>query len=602
MFEADRSGGEDARVLPNTRPSPGRTAVVAAAVIAGALAAAPAAGAVSAFPSPGVEVASPRTQISFRDIAPGALTGLRVVGSRSGPHEGAIHAHSDGNGASFVPAKPFRGGEQVTVTGPFAIAGAGSAPYAFRIARFAPNVPLRTAPGRTPAAGTMRLVTRPDLRPPGWDLHRAVAGTTDAEIFTGPKLFATRGGQEGAQILSADARVRYWRVMPRGMKATDVRVQSFRGAPAMTYWQGATAGGQGRGEGIILGSRYQVLQRVRMGNGYAMDLHEFRLTPRGTALVMAYQAVRRSLRSVGGPRNGTVIDGVIQEVDLATGLVVFEWHSVGNVGLRESDISRRGRVPWDYFHPNSIYADGADGIIVSARHTSAVYRISRVTGQIDWRLGGTDSDFKFGPGASFARQHDVEVQPDGLIRIFDNSNRRGRRRSRVVTLSLDRAGGQATLVRALSRPGRQFAGTQGNAEVLPGGTTFANWGSRGGVSEIDATGRLLFDAWLPRGWDNYRAYRAAWTGIPTTRPDVAARASGSGATRVWASWNGATEVTAWRVLAGASRDALAPVGDAQWRDLETAVTVPSGARWFAVQALDASGNVLATSHAAPRRS
>jgi hypothetical protein len=598
--EADRCGGEDAPVLPNTRSPRARSAAVAAAVIAGALAAAAPAAAVSAFPSPGVGVASPSTQISFRDIAPGALTGVQVVGSRSGRHGGTLRAHSDGNGASFLPARPFQAGERVTVTGPFRIAGADPGPYSFRVARFAPNVPLRTKPGRTPAAGTMRLRTRPDLRPPAWDVHRSRPGTDGGEIFAGPKLFATRGGQEGAQILAPDGRVRYWRPMPSGMKATDVRAQPYRGGVAMTFWQGATAGGQGRGEGVILGSRYQVLQRVRMGNGYAMDLHEFRLTPQGTALVMAYQAIRYGLRSVGGPRDGTIIDGVIQEIDLATGLVLFEWHSAGSVALRESDTRRRGRAPWDYFHPNSLWADGTDGIVVSARHTSAVYRIARTTGRIDWRLGGTRSDFRLGPGASFARQHDAQVQPDGLVRIFDNSNRRGRRRSRVITLRLDRANRRATLVRALSRDGSQFAGTQGNAEVLAGGTTFANWGSRGGVSEIAASGSVLFDAWLPPGWDNYRAYRAAWSGVPSTRPKVVARASGE-RTVVSASWNGATEVTGWRVLAGDSRDALAPVGDAPWRDLETAMRVPSGARWFAVQALGAGGEVLAISHATRRR-
>jgi hypothetical protein len=556
---------------------------------------------VTAYPAHDAKTASPRTQISFRGIAPAGLTAVRVVGSRSGRHRGRVLAHSDGLGGSFVPARRFRGGERVTVTADFEVVGTGSRAYGFRVARFARNQPLIRRHGRRRAAGTMRLVTRPDLRPPSWDVRVALPGNSDAEIFAGPKLFARRRGQEGVQILTPSGRVRYWLPMAVGQKATDVRVQSYRGAPAMTFWRGYTAGGQGRGEGVVMSPRYDVLARVRMGNGYAMDLHEFRLTPRGTALAIAYQAVRANLRRKGGSKRGSVVDNVIQEIDLPTGLVLYEWHSVGTVGLRESDGRPRGRnQPWDYFHANSVYADGPDGFIVSARHTSAVYRISRATGAIDWRLGGSRSDFRLGRGAAFARQHDAEVQPDGTIRIFDNSARRGRRRSRIITLRLDRTARTATLVAALSRGGSQFAGTQGNASPQPNGSAFINWGSRGGVSEIDSSNRLLFDAWLPQGWDNYRAYRANWTGVPYSRPEVVARAFGPSATNVYASWNGATEVVAWRILAGPTREPLSAVATAPWDDLETAVRVASAAPYIAVQALDANGRVLGISHITQR--
>jgi hypothetical protein len=94
----------------------------------------------------------------------------------------------------------------------------------------------------------------------------------------------------------------------------------------------------------------------------------------------------------------------------------------------------------------------------------------------------------------------------------------------------------------------------------------------------------------------------SWQGAPRSRPAIVARASGARATRVYASWNGATEVAAWRVLAGPTRDALAPVATMPWRDLETAVTVRPAARFHAVQALDAGGRVIGISHAARRRS
>jgi hypothetical protein len=548
-----------------------------------------------------VKTASPLTQLSFRGVAPAQLASLRVVGSRSGRHRGRIAAHSDGRGASFLPVRPFRGGERVTVGGNLKVVGAGSRGYSFRVARFVPDPRPSGRRRQIAAVGTMRLATRPDLRPPVWDVRAMRPGASDAEIFVGPKLLATRRGQQGAQIIDAAGRVRFWRPMPVGQDALDVRVQTYRGRPVMTWWQGRRIVGQGRGTGLILDAAYRVIKRVRMGNGYGMDLHEFLLTPRGTALAMAYQGVRYDLRPVGGRRNGRVTEAVIQEIDLATGLVVFEWHSLGNVALTESDrpLPPR-RVPWDYFHANSVVPDGDDGIVVSARSTSAVYRIDRTTGRIDWRLGGTRSDFRLGRGASFARQHDAQVQADGRVRIFDNSDKEGRRRSRVITLGLDRRAGRATLVGVADRHDL-FAGTQGNAEVLPSGNLFVGWGSRGGVSEIDRSNRRLFDAWLPRGWDTYRAFRRDWIGAPRDRPTAAARAAGPEATRVYASWNGATEVVSWRVLAGTDRDALSEVGQTPWRNLETEVTVGSSAPFFAVQALDAAGRVLSLSHITRRR-
>ena len=564
-------------------------------------AAQPAGSVVRAYPSPGTKVASPATQISLRGDLRGGLASLRVVGTRSGRHAGRVVAHSDGKGASFLPARRFIAGERVTVTG-IAVAGARRRPYSFRIARFVANSPLNRRIGRTPAADTMKLVTRPDLEPPAWDARVARPGATRSEIFAGPKLLATRNGQNGVQILSATGKVRYWAQVPGAQLAADVRVQAYRNRPVMTYWQGLLGLGQGRGEGVIVDSSYRVLKRIQMGNGYRMDLHEFRLTPEGTALVMAYQAVRYDMRSVGGPRAGHVVDGVIQEIDLATGLVTFEWHSLGNVGLDESDWRRRPHVPWDYFHANSVYADGPDRLIVSGRHTNAVYRIGRATGMIDWRLGGKKSDFRLGRGASFARQHDVEIQADGSLRIFDNSGRLGRRRTRVITLRLDRRAKRATLVRAADHPDRLFAGTQGNASVLPNGDLFVDWGSRGVVSEIDPSNRLVFDAKLGTGWNSYRAYRADWIGAPLSRPKLAARVSGTGATRVYASWNGATEVASWRVFAGPRGDALSPVGSTAWRDLETSTRAISTGPFFAVQALDAAGRVLGTSPTVRRRS
>ncbi len=236
--------------------------------------------------------------------------------------------------------------------------------------------------------------------------------------------------------------------------ATDFRVQTYQGQPVLTWWQGRLIGGEGRGEGVIYDTSYRPVRRVRAGNGCSADLHEFELTPQGTALLLIYDAVRRDLRHVGGSRRGVVVQAVVQEIDIATGLVLFEWHSLGNIGLSES----HERVPkrsgqWDYVHANSVALDGSGDFIVSARHTSSVLRISRATGRILWRLGGSRSDFRMGEGTRFWNQHDARPQPDGTLTLFDNSAPPPQREaSRAITLRLDTARKTATLVQALKHP------------------------------------------------------------------------------------------------------------------------------------------------------
>src|ERR687898_942850 len=182
-----------------------------------------------------------------------------------------------------------------------------------------------------------------------------------------------------------------------GVRAMDFKVQSYRGEPVLTYYQGVGTT-YGRGEYVILDSSYREMTRVRAGNGYLGDHHEFLITPQGTALFTIYSPVRWDLSSVGGPENGMVLDGIAQEVDIATGEVLFEWHSLDHVGLEESYGEKYYSDQLDYFHINSIDVDYDDNLLISARNTCATYKIERSTGEVLWRFGGKASDFEMGPG------------------------------------------------------------------------------------------------------------------------------------------------------------------------------------------------------------
>ncbi len=558
-------------------------------------------GPVSAFPTPGTVTAGSRAEISLRGAPPDQLGRVLVVGSRTGKHAGRLRPHSDGLGASFVPSRPFRGGETVRVRTGLRIRHARDGDYSFSVGvevnRAKPIGKEPEIPAGTGGADSFR--SRPDLHPQSVDVttHQASAGAGD--VFIAPK---GDPGQDGPLIVDNQGEVVWFKPAGEGRRATDFRVQQYDGRPVLTWWQGLVGFGNGAGDGIVMDANYKQIARVRAGNDWAIDLHEFVITPQGTALVLIYQPMRRNLRSIGRSRKGLVVDNIVQEIDIKTGLVLFEWHSIGQVRLGESEIPpppRResAKEPYDYFHVNSVDLDRDGNVLISARNTSGVYKLSRATGAILWRLGGKRSDFDMGPGTRFKWQHDARRQADGTLTIYDNGAAPPvRKRSRAIRLRLDDQARKATLVRALAHPGSLLSASQGSAQDLPNGSVFVGWGSQRFFTEFGADGQVVFEGEIAKGADNYRAYRFPWSGRPRTAPAVAA-ARGAPNDTVYASWNGATEVARWEVLAGSSADAMVPVGGASKAGFETAIQIPAGAKLYAVRALDASGQALASSKA-----
>jgi hypothetical protein len=230
--------------------------------------------------------------------------------------------------------------------------------------------------------------------------------------------------------------------------------------------------------------------------------------------------------------------------------------------------------------------------------TSTVYKIDRQSGEVIWRLGGKKSDFEMGPGTRFAYQHDARRQPDGTITIFDNGDLKIDDQSYGIELELDEDEMRATLLRKYPQPEGKICGTQGNVQVLPGGNVFIGWGSNPHFSEFNREGELLFNASFPPEVESYRAFRFPWSGHPNDDPAVAVEQGPGDEVMVYTSWNGATEVASWQVLAGPSPDRLKSVGDAAPREgFETAITVHSAGPYVAVQAKDPSGRVLGISRA-----
>ena len=549
---------------------------------------------ITVSPAPGTQFNEPGTQISFRGVSPRSLRGLTVTGSLSGPHAGRIEADSDGHGASFLPAAPFLAGETVSVRMRLPVVGAPSGSFSFTIgtpglmvdARMRTDVP-------PPLAGVQVFHTRRDLSPTAITVTADREPRRDGDIFVAPQSAAV---QSGPMILDPAGRLVWFDPLPvmAGLNAMNFRVQTLNGQPVLTWWQGTELFGNGLGEGVILNRHYQPVATVRAGNGLAMDLHEFLLTPQGDAYIVATSPL--TLPHWGLP----VLDNVIQEIDIRTGLVLFEWNALENLPLSDSYVAPGATGPFfDPYHINSIVLapDGSGNLIVSMRDTSAVYEIDRRTGAVLWRLGGKRSSFRFGWGAGFAYQHFATTQSGNRLSLFDDNGgpSNTHRPSRGLTLQLNFHTMTVRLAQVFDHNPPLRAYNEGSVQMLGDGEAFLGWGGAPYISEDDASGRPDFDARFDYRSATYRAYRFVWAGQPQSAPSVVVGPGPSGQANVYASWNGATDVARWVVLGSSASGGLRPIASHAPTGFETRLPISARIGRVAVEALDAHGTRLAIS-------
>lgn len=375
---------------------------------------------------------------------------------------------------------------------------------------------------------------------------------------------------------------------------SDFNAQSYDGNPVLTWWQGRLEAAHGYGTGEIADNTHRTIKTIRVGNGLQADLHELALTSAGTALITAYETTTGDLSSQGGPRNGKLFVGHAQEIELQTGKVIFDWDCAKFVPISESHELVNPKGTYDYFHINSVAETDDGNLLISGRNTCALYKVDRSTGKILWRLNGKRSDFTLDPAARFYWQHHAQPHGSSTITLFDNAVRK-ERQSRGLVLSLNIAAMHVRLEHAYLHPAGLTSTALGSVELQPEGRVFVGWGDQPYFSEFAPDGTLLLDGQLPIGVRSYRAFVRDWVGHPTGQPKILARANPAGGFVVYASWNGATEIDRWTILAGADKTKLAPVGSQEWTGFETAIVVNSGGPSFAAPALDKNGHELGRS-------
>jgi hypothetical protein len=558
----------------------------------------------SVSPLPDSLDSSPHTQISLLGDPASDLSSITVNGSTSGKHSGRLIAYSQGDGASFISSKSFTAGETVTVRGKLTINGKAQK-FAFHFIISDPDPISRPKNlASTPAAAKgssseyQSFHSSPELKPPTVRVTANAPQTTPGYVFTAPY---SGPGQDGPMIFDNSGNLVWFDPLPSGIEATNLQVQTYEGQPVLTWWQGyIPPNGFGEGEEVIANSAYQQIAHITAGNGYEADLHDFHLNSNGTALMTVFNTIHCNLSPIGGPRDSAITDGVFQEIDMKTHLVRREWHSLDHVAISESHSSSVGSTtlwPFDYFHINSIDPSSSGTTLISARNTWALYQLNTVTGQVLTRAGSVNGSVKMGSGAATAYQHDATELPNGTISIFDNGGVPNvHPQSRAIIVTINPGSHTDTLVASYEHPRPLSAGSQGNVQMITDGNLFIGWGAEPYVSEFSPTGQMLFDAHMPAKTEAYRSYRFAWNGTPANLPAISASSQSSkGPVTVYASWNGATGVASWRLLAGPSPNQLSTVATTARAGFETALSTTGPEAYVVVQAINEAGAVMSTS-------
>ncbi|HEX5853642.1 MAG TPA: arylsulfotransferase family protein, partial [Solirubrobacteraceae bacterium] len=458
--------------------------------------------------------------------------------------------------------------------------------------------------------GAYSYLTAPSLHPPIISsLKRAPAAqlapgyifTTSFYDLNDPPIV----GQSGPLMLDRGLQPVWFQPVPEHVAAANLSLQTYRGKPALAWWQGrvTNTGATESGEYVVVDQHYQTVARLKATDGWVLTVHELLISGED-AWVTANKNIPIDLSKYGGAYNGALIDSAVQQYNLKTGKLVRNWDALDHIPLSESQASLpTNGFPWDAYHVNSIDLTGDGKFLVSMRDTWGAYLVDIETGKIEWTLGGRRSSFKFGPGAAFEWQHDARLGDGSTVSMFDDhccqltgggTSVSPTGPSRGLVLKLDQSTRTATLVAEYKGDGKFKSEYMGNAQPLPNGDMFVGWGSEPYFSEYSSSGKLLFEGELPGPDLSYRATLEQWVGMPLS-PPAGAALQADGRSTVYASWNGATRLASWRVLAGPSVDRLTVVKTAPKSGFETAIAMPQSYESYKVQALDAGGRVIGTS-------
>jgi hypothetical protein len=461
---------------------------------------------------------------------------------------------------------------------------------------------------------TWSFVSAPHLHPPKLDVLARNPGLARGDFLAASTAARVVGqgatGQGGPLILDSRARPLWF--LPTQGQAFDLQQETYRGKPVLVFFNGGLGAPHqgkprrnqvGAGAVVIYDEHYRKIATITARSPWQTDLHDASILGGDIWITVVRVVHHVNLTRYGGPRNAAVLDVGLQEFQISTGRLIRTWDALNPGGKPNVPLSASEERPsngWDAYHLNSIQALPDGDLLVSMRNTWEVYLINAATGRIIWTLGGKHSTFTLTHGARFAWQHDARLVDPGrggqgqdveLTLFNDNNNTYRNHPSEGMVLRLDTLTHRARLVHAYRHHPALYAVVLGSMQLLANGNVLVGWGSEPYFSEYSSSGRKLLDVEWSGTAQSYRTlFTDKWVGTPYYPPRGAVRGG-----TVYASWNGATEVARWEVLAGASTTDLGQVGSHARTGFETAITVGQSYGVYEVRALAANGQVLGTS-------
>ncbi|HTY35715.1 MAG TPA: aryl-sulfate sulfotransferase [Bacteroidota bacterium] len=490
-------------------------------------------------PVPGSIMVSQETNLAFR-VEGGFERSERVTpslfdvtGSLSGIHAGKVLFSDDGQTLLFEPLRPFAPDEVVTVNLHRGLHSAngrdvGAYHFTFTTSKLTSLDRSMLAPARFQASRvqTQSLAKSPtpprtaktaaDSLPSSFPVRtvKSSVGASSEPIFLATFKIAEASDhlnfvslvpsqQQYLMILDNTGTPMYYKKM-RSM-STDFKLQANG---YLTYFDNDA------GAYYELDSAYAVIDSFRCANGYTTDLHELQLLADGHQLMLAHdpETVDMSVVVPGGYRMATVIGAVIQEFD-KNKHVIFQWRSFDHFKVTDATQEDLTAQTIDYVHPNTIEVDTDGNLLLSSRHMDEITKINRKTGDIIWRWGGKNNQFKYvGDSVGFSHQHTIRRTSAGTLTMLDNGNYRTPSYSSVVEYTMDETAKTVKLVQQYRHTPDVFAIAMGSVERLPNGNTLVGWGtSSPAVTEIRPDGSIAFELQLPDSIVSYRAFRRAWS-------------------------------------------------------------------------------------------
>ena len=572
-------------------------------------------------PPPGIQYLSPKPGSTWHPpgstvavryggvLAPGSAAGqiFDVNGTSSGHHVGSVALSDDGLTLIFRPDHPFAAGETVNVSlsawqdaiseqayppagFSFSITPQGGAPLLSTTG--GKIIEQHSAPATAGHAGPVPSYLTVPADFPAITVTVPASDTGAGLIFA--SNFALNPDPSGYYLMILDNQGQpvFYQQMPENTRSLDFTAQpdgtlSYSDAASNSF--------------IVMDNTYHVIRQVRPGNGYPLlDEHDLQVLPNGHYLLFAAEARSMDLSQVvaGGKPDASVTGEIIQELD-KNGNVVFQWRQLDYIPV--TDTSEALTVALiDYSHANSIALDTDGNLVLSSRHLDEITKIDHQTGAVIWRMGGKGNQFSFAsaPGVSgpaeFYHQHDVRVLPNGHFTVFDNHNFHQPQISRALEYAVDEQAKTATLVWEYQTTPGVYADAMGNVQRLPNGDSVVDWGTVfvPNISEVRPDGTRAFELDFGGPDVSYRAFRFPWHGYPTWPPALVLQDADNQLTLTF-SWNGATDVTSYKVYGGNASPPNQLVGEQpKSAGFETSLVVPDAQNaycYYQVLPVDANG-------------